>query len=692
MNEDMVDLPHNNFPLYESIKAKFKITPKKITDLNEIFFINQRPFFNYIDSDQAKKFLKYYKYLQKLVFEIDSILPKQLPYLKTCQKNKKIILTRRAVALLFLLSFFNLINITNKNCNFFNVSLVLKCVSHSQFEFGKCFINYLTQIGRWLSNNDPILDETITYIRDNIDINNYQDKELCEINIYEKGSLFEGDASYCVDFANKYIGGGVLNQGCVQEEILFAVEPEAIVSLLFMEVMDKNDAIGIFNTIQYSKYKGYGSNFKFLENAITKDLSKIRRHKIIAIDAAPPKKQDNNSNNNTLNNSKVNSSDNNVCNTNTNKMNNNYNNMIMNNNNNYNMMMNNNYNMMMNNNYNNMIMNNNYNMMMNNNNNNYNMMMNNNYNNMMMKNNSNYNNMIMNNNNNYNLMNNNNNYNMMMNNNYNRMMMNNNNNYNMMMNNNYNNMLMNNNFNNMMINNNMVNNNYNNMMMNNNMQNNNFNNMMMNNNFNNMMMNNNYNNMMINNNSNNRMMNNSMLNNNYNNMMMNNNYNNRMMNNSMLNNNFNNMMMNNNFNNMMINNNSNNMMMKNNSNINNTLDNMNTKEKEDIKRDIHKAYVGFNLVNHDQINNVTKTIATGNWGCGAFGGNHQLKFIQQWIAASFAGIKRLDYYTFGHQKMEEAQKNYNIIKNTFKTANSLYYAILNLNIYDDNIIKNLLKS
>ena len=51
MNEDMVDLPHNNFPLYESIKAKFKITPKKITDLNEIFFINQRPFFNYIDSD-----------------------------------------------------------------------------------------------------------------------------------------------------------------------------------------------------------------------------------------------------------------------------------------------------------------------------------------------------------------------------------------------------------------------------------------------------------------------------------------------------------------------------------------------------------------------------------------------------------------------------------------------------------------
>jgi poly(ADP-ribose) glycohydrolase len=29
-------------------------------------------------------------------------------------------------------------------------------------------------------------------------------------------------------------------------------------------------------------------------------------------------------------------------------------------------------------------------------------------------------------------------------------------------------------------------------------------------------------------------------------------------------------------------------------------------------------------------------IATGNWGCGAFRGDRQLKFIIQWIAASLA--------------------------------------------------------
>ena len=53
----------------------------------------------------------------------------------------------------------------------------------------------------------------------------------------------------------------------------------------FMEVMDKNDAIGIFNTIEYSRYTGYGHSFNFEKSSITDDLTKIKRHRIIAIDA-----------------------------------------------------------------------------------------------------------------------------------------------------------------------------------------------------------------------------------------------------------------------------------------------------------------------------------------------------------------------------------------------------------------------
>ncbi|KAG0489905.1 hypothetical protein HPP92_006768 [Vanilla planifolia] len=50
-------------------------------------------------------------------------------------------------------------------------------------------------------------------------------------------------------------------------------------------------------------------------------------------------------------------------------------------------------------------------------------------------------------------------------------------------------------------------------------------------------------------------------------------------------------------------------------------------------------------------------IATGNWGCGAFGGDPQIKAVLQWLAASQALRPFIHYYTFGvtaMQKLEEA--------------------------------------
>lgn len=46
-----------------------------------------------------------------------------------------------------------------------------------------------------------------------------------------------------VDFANKFVGGGILGQGCVQEEIRFAICPELIVSCLFTECFDRHEAL-----------------------------------------------------------------------------------------------------------------------------------------------------------------------------------------------------------------------------------------------------------------------------------------------------------------------------------------------------------------------------------------------------------------------------------------------------------------
>lgn len=48
-----------------------------------------------------------------------------------------------------------------------------------------------------------------------------------------------------------------------------------------------------------------------------------------------------------------------------------------------------------------------------------------------------------------------------------------------------------------------------------------------------------------------------------------------------------------------------------------------------VLRDINKAIAGFQLSSPDR-----KGIASGKWGCGCFGGDPNLKCIQQWIAAS----------------------------------------------------------
>lgn len=55
-----------------------------------------------------------------------------------------------------------------------------------------------------------------------------------------------------------------------------------------------------------------------------------------------------------------------------------------------------------------------------------------------------------------------------------------------------------------------------------------------------------------------------------------------------------------------------------------------------IMREINKAYAGFSI-----FPSVT-TVTSGNWGCGVFNGDPELKFMIQWIAASLAG-KELNY-------------------------------------------------
>ncbi|VVB07465.1 unnamed protein product [Arabis nemorensis] len=53
-------------------------------------------------------------------------------------------------------------------------------------------------------------------------------------------------------------------------------------------------------------------------------------------------------------------------------------------------------------------------------------------------------------------------------------------------------------------------------------------------------------------------------------------------------------------------------------------------------------------IDHEEIIGV----ATGNWGCGVFGGDPELKIMLQWLAVSQSGRPFMSYYTFGLQSLQ----------------------------------------
>ncbi len=77
-----------------------------------------------------------------------------------------------------------------------------------------------------------------------------------------------------------------------------------------------------------------------------------------------------------------------------------------------------------------------------------------------------------------------------------------------------------------------------------------------------------------------------------------------------------------------------------------------------LLREINKAYIGFNA---DGFDGNTKFISTGKWGCGAFGGNVQLKFLIQWIACSHAKRKMVFHYK-SDNRVEKIDSLYSVLR------------------------------
>lgn len=119
---------------------------------------------------------------------------------------------------------------------------------------------------------------------------------VCHVSASAVGTIEDaGPAALQVDFANATVGGGVLRNGCVQEEIRFLICPELIVSRLLAETMADNEALVMRGFERFSSYTGYAASFACagryddgaLPDGSSRPPSEPLLTSLVAIDATP---------------------------------------------------------------------------------------------------------------------------------------------------------------------------------------------------------------------------------------------------------------------------------------------------------------------------------------------------------------------------------------------------------------------
>ncbi|KAG6415904.1 hypothetical protein SASPL_123323 [Salvia splendens] len=180
-----------------------------------------------------------------------------------------------------------------------------ECYNLNQEHKIKCLVHYFEKICLDMPSGNVSFERKVLPLKNSQSHIAYPEPDfwskstvsLCQFKVLSSGLIEDQSVEALeVDFANKYIGGGALSRGCVQEEIRFMINPELIVSMLFLPSMADNEAIEIVGAQRFSNYSGYAKSFLFFghhEDNSSVDTMGRRKTRIIAIDAlcSPGKRQ-----------------------------------------------------------------------------------------------------------------------------------------------------------------------------------------------------------------------------------------------------------------------------------------------------------------------------------------------------------------------------------------------------------------
>ncbi|MBA2538379.1 MAG: hypothetical protein H0V17_01985 [Deltaproteobacteria bacterium] len=86
---------------------------------------------------------------------------------------------------------------------------------------------------------------------------------LTSLDVFAEGAIEDAPQCRQVDFANRFLGGGVLSGGNVQEEIRFAVAPEHLAMMIVSPMMRDDEAIVMTGCESFATTRGYGGTLAY---------------------------------------------------------------------------------------------------------------------------------------------------------------------------------------------------------------------------------------------------------------------------------------------------------------------------------------------------------------------------------------------------------------------------------------------
>lgn len=229
-------------------------------------------------------------FIQKLALKLPLLfknvpVPVLLPgETKTVTFNKEQV--GSLIASAFFSTFEKYLPVSSSKYRFSDFSLSELFIDESSKFSVLCLLNYFKRLSQEIPKGNLVI-QRVNLSDDQRPKWDVSTLQLKDINFVLGSSIIESKAEVHIDFANKLIGGGVLSGATLDEEVLFLMKPECLVTMLLSAELEENEAILISGAEQFSKCEGSGFNFKFIgdfKDPSPRDEKGTIKRTIIAID------------------------------------------------------------------------------------------------------------------------------------------------------------------------------------------------------------------------------------------------------------------------------------------------------------------------------------------------------------------------------------------------------------------------